>query len=477
MLLGGAALGVAVSGAQADELSALKAQLATLQNRVDQLESINPKDRTDRSGLPNSDGLITFHRGSDLGRDQSLDTRPGDYIPTDRGFTIAITPSADLPAPVHEVTLSGYVKGDFIYDTHQNLGDSFAASLISGGDDREQVRLHARQSRFRVRSKSETSIGQVNTLIEGDFFGGGGNQIVSNSSVFALRHAWGEWAVTPNITIRVGQDWTNFMNLFAYPDTVDFFGPTGIPFVRQAQVRLTYANGPLLFAVSVENPETDVAVGTALAGTLGVTTGTGCAEATGTNPCEAADNVPDFTARLQYAAPGGHKFEVSGVARSLRIDGDVAGGGVTGSDSTFAWGMMGAASINLADIATLTAVATYGDGIGRYTISGVFGSAVVAGTAASPNLQTIESWGVAAALGFGLTETTTMNVVLGHFDQTRNDIVAGQIDDLTTVHVNLWWQPASEFRMGVEGVWGNNDIVGAGTNDALRFQLGAEFYF
>ena len=46
-------------------------------------------------------------------------------IPEDRGFTIAITPTADLPAPVHEVTVSGYVKGDFIFDTHQDLGDSF----------------------------------------------------------------------------------------------------------------------------------------------------------------------------------------------------------------------------------------------------------------------------------------------------------------------------------------------------------------
>ncbi len=123
-LLGGVALGVAATGAQADELNALKAQLEGLQSRVNQLESTAPAGGTTPSGLPQSDSWITFHRGSDIGWDQSEHARPQEYIPEDRGFTIAITPSADLPAPVHEVTVSGYVKGDFIYDTHQDLGDS-----------------------------------------------------------------------------------------------------------------------------------------------------------------------------------------------------------------------------------------------------------------------------------------------------------------------------------------------------------------
>ena len=203
-LLGGVALGVTATGAQADELSALKAQLEALQSRVNQLETTAPAAGTTPSGLPQSDSWITIHRGSDVGWDQSTHARPQEYIPEDRGFTIAITPTADLPAPVHEVTVSGYVKGDFIYDTHQDLGDSFAASAITGGDDREHVRLHARQSRFRIKSKSDTAVGQVRTLIEGDFFGVGGNESFSNSTAFRLRHAWGEWDITPSTTIGVG---------------------------------------------------------------------------------------------------------------------------------------------------------------------------------------------------------------------------------------------------------------------------------
>jgi hypothetical protein len=482
-LLGGAAFCVAATGAQADELSALKAQLEGLQNRVNQLES-TPATNTP-SGVPQSDGLITFYRGSDIGWDQSTHARPQEYIPEDRGFTIAITPSADLPAPVHEVTVSGYVKGDFIYDTHQDLGDSFSAPAITGGGDREATRLHARQSRFRIKSKSDTAVGQVRTLIEGDFEGGGGNQIVSNSTSFRLRHAWGEWDISPNTTIGVGQTWTNYMNLFAYADTVDFFGPVGMAFVRQGQVRLTYTSGPILFAIAVENPETSItAIGTTLGGAFSNTTNVACAESLGaaSNVCNAAENVPDFTARLQYDAPGGHKFQVSGVVRNLRVDGDSIGGGISttnltnATDNEIGYGVLAAAAINLADIATLTATFNYGDGLGRYLLSGNPDGNLL-GTAGAPAIRSIEAWSASVAIALGITDTTTMNVAVGYYDANRNDLFPTQVDESATVHVNLIWQPVSRFRMGVEGIYGRTDLAGRAPTDALRFQFGAWFFF
>ena len=65
--------------------------------------------------------------------------------------------------------------------------------------------------------------------------------------------------MTPNTTIGIGQTWSNFMNLFAYPDTVDFFGPAGASFARQGQLRcdLPRAVPGCSLAFSVENPETD----------------------------------------------------------------------------------------------------------------------------------------------------------------------------------------------------------------------------
>ena len=59
--------------------------------------------------------------------------------------------------------------------------------------------------------------------------------------------SWNNWLA--------GQTWSNFQDVAALPDAVDFVGPTdGTIFVRQAQVR--YTNGPWSF--SAENPQTTI---------------------------------------------------------------------------------------------------------------------------------------------------------------------------------------------------------------------------
>src|SRR5262245_42856493 len=113
-LLGGVALTVAgTAGAQADELSALKAQLEALQSRVNTLEQ-QPAQQA--SNLPPGASFVTFERGSRM--DFVQQDRASDRVNQndDAGFTIAVTPTADMPAPVAEIVVYGYVKGDVIYD-------------------------------------------------------------------------------------------------------------------------------------------------------------------------------------------------------------------------------------------------------------------------------------------------------------------------------------------------------------------------
>ena len=97
--------------------------------------------------------------------------------------------SIRVPAASTSVTLSGYVKGDARFDDGADLGDSFVVSSIpidgSAGDDRDgHFRIHARQSRLTIRSNTELENGQtLTTAFEGDFFGGGGNETFSNSTL------------------------------------------------------------------------------------------------------------------------------------------------------------------------------------------------------------------------------------------------------------------------------------------------------
>jgi len=99
MLLGGVALGVTASAAQADDLDVLKAQLETLNSRLNLLEAPQVHDRHMIKGVEPQ--WVTFHRGSDIGWDQSKHARPQEFIPEDRVCTTAITSTADLPDPAN----------------------------------------------------------------------------------------------------------------------------------------------------------------------------------------------------------------------------------------------------------------------------------------------------------------------------------------------------------------------------------------
>jgi hypothetical protein len=239
-----------------------------------------------------------------------------------------------LPGTNTSVTIGGYVKLDMIYDTDQDLGDLGDVTVLDtssdGGD--ASFRAHARQSRIRLGTSTPTELGEAKTVIEADFYGGGGNEVVSNSRSLRLRHAYGQlngWLA--------GQTWTNFMQFTAYPSTVDFNGPVGVSFIRQAQLRYTMGLGDGQLSMSAENPETTGFKG-------------------------ARDTMPDLTARYKWAGSGGG-FEVGAVGRSFTSD------TATGDDSAFGYGVMAAGRLNVTSDTTLMAGVIYGDGVGRYLYS------------------------------------------------------------------------------------------------------------
>ena len=109
----------------------------------------------------------------------------------------------------------GYVKGDVIYDLDGNA-NKFSFSMP--GQDRfdenddEFVFLHANQSRFGIKSKVDTAVGQIRSRIEMDFFCAGeatdfgaAFQGLGQTYCPRLRQAYGEWDMTPNWTLLVGQ--------------------------------------------------------------------------------------------------------------------------------------------------------------------------------------------------------------------------------------------------------------------------------
>ena len=451
-LLGGVALGVMASGAQADELADLKAQLENLQSRVNELEQ-----RPSAPVLPEGASFITMSRGTadfpnygtQAKRDE-INTSPS------RGFTIAITPTADLPAPVAEVVVYGYVKGDVIYDFDGIKLNTFSVPAIWSNPNRgdEHWRFHAFQSRFGIRSRTDTAIGQIRSTIEGDFFGA---PFASDLGEFRLRHAYGEWDITPAWTFLAGQTWRTADLHPLGIGTVDFSGYAGPnSYPRAGQVRMTYHAGPISWAVAIEQP------------TFG-----------------SSASWPNLSSYLQFDAPGGHQFIITGA---------VADHSDSEFSEDFGWAVQAGANINLADIATLSVAGLYGDQEHCTYLAQTFCPGGFDPQKTDPLSEDDEfffsetGWGVFAGLSFGITDTTTFNVVYG-ITQIDNDAAFSDIDDVTTqtVHANILWRPVQQMQLGWEVMWGDYDFNGGDwddddvnarqSDDAMRAQFGAWFFF
>ena len=451
-LLGGVALTVAgTAGARADELSDLKSQLEALQSRVNTLE----QQPAQASNLPPGASFITIEHGSRMDFVAQDPARDRVNQNDDAGFTIAITPSADMPAPVAEIVVYGYVKGDVIYDLEGNA-NKFSFSMPGADrfnqEDDEFVFLHANQSRFGIKSKVDTAVGQIRSRIEMDFFCasestdfGAAFQGLGQTYCPRLRQAYGEWDMTPNWTFLAGQtDQIETLGIIGVT-LVDNFGDAGINGgTRFAQVRLTYHDGPLTWAVAMERPE------------------------------EASDTlIPGLGSFLQYDIAGGHQLIVAGEIDDINSDPNNL---ENDNDHKIGWVVGAGANINLADIATLTVGAQYTEGLATRwmnqldTRRTVCENAVVAedpdtGVARvvgcddfDENLQ--KAWGITGGLTFNVNDTTSINLEAGYaknIDADQNELLT--VDNVVTAHGNILWQPVKQLRLGWEAMWGRNELI------------------
>ena len=111
-----------------------------------------------------------------------------------------------------------------------------------------------RQSRLGVRTTSPTSLGDLKTTFEFEMFGTG---VDSGQTTFRLRHAWGELG-----QFGAGQWWSPFMDPDVFPNSLEYWGPTGMVFFRNVQVRWTpiTGDGTLMFALERPGASGDAGV-------------------------------------------------------------------------------------------------------------------------------------------------------------------------------------------------------------------------
>lgn len=436
----------------ADDSTDLKAQIDALQNRLDQLE--NQQTKSSKEQVAPAQAVT----GGEF---------PGSW---------------KLPGSDTSISFSGYVKADsfFTFNAPSTaIGDSFAVTSIplkdsvankQGGD----FRMHSRQSRLRFDSRTPTDWGSLRTRIEGDFFGPAGNQRVSNSDSFRIRHAYGQLG-----PVLAGQTWSTFMDQDTFFDTVDFYGAAGQEFVRQTQIRYTASLMDSLSAdIAIENPEQNNAVAAGPGAALG-------------NNINGVDQMPDFVVALRYR-PSWGAINVSGVARNFNYNN---GGNI--DEDTWGGGGHAGATVKLWGKDTIGGVLNYGKGLGRYVNGSaedyyLVNSCGGPGTAPTQNCADIKA---VSTIGGWLAFT--------HYwaDNLRSNLIGGtqyasipvsqlgsaangQTDQITSAHINLIWNPVSKVSIGLEYMMGWRTVAsshdtgqGQTSGNAQRLQLGMQYNF
>jgi hypothetical protein len=358
--------------------------------------------------------------------------------------------SFKLPGSGTSVTIGGYAKLDAIY-TSKSAGVNSASDQNldvtaipvgpgAGANEKQQLTLHARQSRLFVSTNTPSAMGDINTRLEWDLFGTTGNEVASNSHNLRLRHAWGSIG-----GLLAGQAWSNFMALGASADTLDFAGPVAVPFVRQPQVRWTQPYSLGQWSVALESPET----------TLGAT------------PRPDDDRIPDLTGNIQFKTSVG-QFWLTGLARQLRIDTPAAqdskGGGAIGFSGAipvygkdmFRFGLNG------------------GNALGRYW-GGVFQDAFLD---AGGKLKLANQYGATASYQHFWSDQLRSTVALGTMYINNPDFALGTANKrFHSAHLNLIWSPITNTSLGVEYMYGRRETENGLTGSINRLQASAQYAF
>ena len=321
------------------------------------------------------------------------------------------------------VSISGYVKGDFYLDSHNDLGRHFnngAGIRLDGeagdGDD-GAVGAHAQQSRLRLGTSTDTAYGALNTVVEGDFIGGD----------LRLRLAYGELG-----PVLAGRAWSIRGDDHTYAGTVEFFGPAGVVADRFAQLRLTL---PLAEGFT---------------GQMAVEPGIG-----------GSNEVPTFLAALRYSSGWGAVNVTGAVGRY-----DEDGQNVT--THSFHVG----AHLNATDATRVMATLNMTRGDGQIYGSGWGPDAVT--TDASGDLQAQDSIGGFAGVSHGWSDSMRSGVYFGWVENDNPDAANKAVQ---TLHANVIWSPVSQADIGLEVMHGWRETPGGVKGEATRVQIGVKYGF
>ena len=384
---------------------------------------------------------------------------------------IQYTPEAAKPPKDHNLELYGFIQLDAIQD-FDRVNPDWDATLrpsriptVDGefGSNGQSI-FSVRQSRLGAKATGTVAGKPYEAKFEFDLYGTGAD---AGQTTMRVRHMYASWG-----PFLAGQTNTLFMDGDIFPNVIDYWGPAGMVFVRNPQLRWTFWNrNGWKAAVALEHITNDVDTGNLRL----------IDESLASN-IRNDEKVPDLTAQVRYAGDWGH-LQLAGVLRRVGYDTI----GTTNNEPKghkTGWGVNATGSFK-ASLATFRVGAVYGRGIASYMNDG--GMDMGPNVAVQPGIGTIILIPSAEAVKlFGMSAYVDLNLskewtsALGYsFDKVSNT----SFQTTTAFHkgqyasVNLLWHPASNIFTGGELLWGKKTDNAGETGKDLRFQYSFHWDF
>ena len=318
-----------------------------------------------------------------------------------------------------------------------------------------------RQSRLGVKGFIPTDLGEIKTIFEFELFGTG---VDAGQTTFRLRHAWGELG-----QFGAGQTWSPFMDPDVFPNSVEYWGPNGMVFFRNVQVRWTpWSSGDSRFAVALERPGASADQGE-YAGRIELQ------DVKGRFP------LPDLSAQFRYAKGWGH-VQVAGILRQIKWD-DLNADQFDLSGDATGWGVNLSTNLKFGERKhVFRGQVAFGEGVQNYwndapvdvgirnnfsnPTTPIVGEALpILGIVAFLDLNWSDKW--TSTLGYSMTDIDNSDA------QTDSAFKKGQY-----ALANVMYYPTKGVMLGPEIQWGKRENFRDGfTSDDFRVQFSAKYNF
>jgi hypothetical protein len=317
-----------------------------------------------------------------------------------------------------------------------------------------------RQTRFGVKNFVNTKWGELKTHFEFEMFGTG---VDAGQTTIRLRHAYGELG-----KIGAGQYWSPFMDIDVFPNTLEYWGPSGMVFFRNIQVRFMPIKGDdNRLTIALERP------------------GASADQGIYTDRIELEDvfprfPLPDLSAEYRMGGKWGY-VELAGLVRRMEWK-DLNNDSIDLSGSATGWGLNLSTNIKLGKKNVIKGQVVYGQGIQNYMndapvdigIENNFSDSVrpVKGVAL-PILGIVafydHYWGskLSTSIGYSMVDMDNSGA------QADDAFKTGQY-----AVINLLYYPTDNVMAGIEFQWGSRENFRDGFESSIsKIQLSFRYSF